>query len=66
MGRGGALKRAAAYLPFSTEPWLATYGDIWTRFPLHEMTAYHCDHGLATTEMARQALDLASAPYQAS
>lgn len=54
LGRGGALKLAARYLPCGTEPWLAVYGDIWTSFSLEEMTAFHRGHGLiATLAMVR-------------
>lgn len=57
MGRGGALKLAAARLPVSTEPWCAVYGDIWTRFPLRALLALHRSHGLAAT------LALARSPH---
>ncbi|MEU3838727.1 nucleotidyltransferase family protein [Streptomyces sp. NPDC028635] len=54
LGRGGGLKLAAAALERSDEPWLAVYGDIWTRFPLTAMFAHHRRHGaLATVALPR-------------
>ncbi|MFI7101394.1 NDP-sugar synthase [Streptomyces sp. NPDC050161] len=54
LGRGGALKRAAGTLPHPDEPWLAAYGDIWTRFPLTDMYAHHLRYApLATVALAR-------------
>ncbi|MCQ8773859.1 nucleotidyltransferase family protein [Streptomyces sp. AA8] len=44
LGRGGGLKRAARALPYPDEPWLAVYGDIWTRFSLSAMRAHHVRH----------------------
>ncbi|MCK8680558.1 MULTISPECIES: nucleotidyltransferase family protein [Streptomyces] len=54
LGRGGGLKYAAARLPHPEEPWYATNGDIWTRFPLREMAAFHAERdALATLALAR-------------
>ncbi|SDS68215.1 Nucleotidyl transferase [Streptomyces sp. TLI_053] len=54
LGRGGGLKLAAAALERPGEPWLALYGDIWTRFPLAGMFAHHRRHGaLATLALSR-------------
>ncbi|MFW6722240.1 nucleotidyltransferase family protein [Streptomyces aculeolatus] len=54
LGRGGGLKFAAASLPRPDEPWYATNGDIWTRFSLTEMAAFHQERGAdATLALAR-------------
>lgn len=54
LGRGGGLKYAAAALPRPDEPWFATNGDIWTRFSLREMSAFHAERdALATLALAR-------------
>ncbi|MDI2128284.1 nucleotidyltransferase family protein [Yinghuangia seranimata] len=54
LGRGGGLKFAAAALPRPDEPWYATNGDIWTRFSLREMAAFHEErHAIATLSLAR-------------
>ncbi|WP_256105706.1 nucleotidyltransferase family protein [Streptomyces sp. ODS05-4] len=54
LGRGGGLKFAAARLPHPERPWYATNGDIWTRFPLREMAAFHAERdALATLALAR-------------
>ncbi|MEW1863079.1 nucleotidyltransferase family protein [Streptomyces sp. NPDC088194] len=54
LGRGGGLKYAAASLPRPDESWYATNGDIWTRFPLHEMAEFHEERGaVATLALAR-------------
>lgn len=54
LGRGGGLKYAAAALPRLHEPWFATNGDIWTRFSLREMAAFHAERGaVATLALAR-------------
>jgi NDP-sugar pyrophosphorylase family protein len=54
LGRGGGLKYAAASLPRPDEPWYATNGDIWTRFPLREMAAFHAERdAVATLALAR-------------
>ncbi|MFE5580473.1 NDP-sugar synthase [Kitasatospora sp. NPDC056531] len=54
LGRGGGLKLAAAALDRPDEPWLAVYGDIWTRFPLTGMFAHHRHHAaLATVALPR-------------
>ncbi|SCK50018.1 Nucleotidyl transferase [Streptomyces sp. WMMB 714] len=54
LGRGGGLKYAAASLPRPGEPWYATNGDIWTRFPLREMAAFHAERdAVATLALAR-------------
>ncbi|MFB8166876.1 NDP-sugar synthase [Kitasatospora purpeofusca] len=49
LGRGGGLKLAAGALGRPGEPWLALYGDIWTRFPLGAMFAHHRRHGAPAT-----------------
>jgi NDP-sugar pyrophosphorylase family protein len=49
LGRGGGLKYAAAALPRPEEPWFATNGDIWTRFPLHEMAEFHDERDAVAT-----------------
>lgn len=54
LGRGGGLKYAAAALPRPDEPWFATNGDIWTRFSLTEMAAFHTERdATATLALAR-------------
>lgn len=54
LGRGGGLKHAAAELPQPDMPWYATNGDIWTRFSLREMAAFHGERGAtATLALAR-------------
>jgi NDP-sugar pyrophosphorylase family protein len=49
LGRGGGLKYAAAALPRPEEPWFATNGDIWTRFPLHKMAEFHDERDATCT-----------------
>lgn len=57
LGRGGGLKFAAAALPRPDQPWYATNGDIWTRFPLRDMAAFHAERAaLATLALARPQL----------
>ncbi|TDC72553.1 nucleotidyltransferase family protein [Streptomyces hainanensis] len=54
LGRGGGLKYAAPALPRQDEPWIATNSDIWTRFSLREMAAFHVERGAtATLSLAR-------------
>ncbi|MBO8187927.1 nucleotidyltransferase family protein [Streptomyces spirodelae] len=54
LGRGGGLKFAARSLPRPDEPWYATNGDIWTRFSLREMAAFHGERdATATLALAR-------------
>ncbi|GAA2062370.1 nucleotidyltransferase family protein [Streptomyces albiaxialis] len=54
LGRGGGLKFAARSLPRADEPWYATNGDIWTRFSLREMAAFHAERdATATLALAR-------------
>lgn len=54
LGRGGGLKYAATKLPRPEEPWFATNGDIWTRFSLREMAAFHTERdAIATLALAR-------------
>ncbi|GAU64756.1 putative nucleotidyltransferase [Streptomyces sp. NBRC 110611] len=54
LGRGGGLKYAAGALPRPDEPWYATNGDIWTRFPLREMADFHHERDAeATLALAR-------------
>lgn len=57
LGRGGGLRFAAAALPRPEETWYATNGDIWTRFPLRDMAAFHTERGaIATLALARPRL----------
>ncbi|WP_461027485.1 nucleotidyltransferase family protein, partial [Streptomyces sparsus] len=57
LGRGGGLRFAAAALPRPSEPWYATNGDIWTRFPLRDMAAFHTERdAVATLALARPRL----------
>jgi NDP-sugar pyrophosphorylase family protein len=54
LGRGGGLKYAAASLPRPGEPWYATNGDVWTRFSLRDMAAFHEERAAtATLALAR-------------
>lgn len=54
LGRGGGLKYAAGHLPHGDRPWYATNGDIWTRFSLREMAAFHAERdATATLALAR-------------
>jgi NDP-sugar pyrophosphorylase family protein len=54
LGRGGGLKFASRALPRPTEHWYATNADIWTRFSLREMAAFHQERGAtATLALAR-------------
>ncbi|MBA0053124.1 nucleotidyltransferase family protein [Streptomyces sp. AJS327] len=54
LGRGGGLRFAAASLPRQNESWYATNGDIWTRFSLREMAAFHVERdATATLALAR-------------
>jgi NDP-sugar pyrophosphorylase family protein len=54
LGRGGGLKYAAKALPRPDEPWFATNGDIWTRFSLRDMSAFHDERAaVATLALAR-------------
>ncbi|MFF5448214.1 NDP-sugar synthase [Streptomyces sp. NPDC012888] len=54
LGRGGGLKFAAARLPHPDRSWYATNGDVWTRFPLREMAAFHTERAAtATLALAR-------------
>ncbi|MCO6008906.1 nucleotidyltransferase family protein [Actinoallomurus purpureus] len=57
LGRGGALKYAGKHLPTPSGPWYATNGDVWTRFSLRQMAAYHTERGAtATLALARPRL----------
>ncbi|MBO2461481.1 nucleotidyltransferase family protein [Actinomadura violacea] len=57
LGRGGALKYAGKNLPWPDEPWYAANGDVWTRFPLRQMAAFHTERGAtATLALARPRL----------
>ncbi|NED95776.1 nucleotidyltransferase family protein [Phytoactinopolyspora alkaliphila] len=49
LGRGGGLKYAGRHLPDHDAPWYALNGDIWTRFNLLDMTAYHAERGATAT-----------------
>ncbi len=49
LGRGGGLKHAAAALPRPDEPWFATNGDVWTRFHLRQMAAFHRERAASAT-----------------
>jgi NDP-sugar pyrophosphorylase family protein len=54
LGRGGGLRYATARLPRPQEAWYATNGDIWTRFSLREMAAFHVERAaVATLALAR-------------
>ncbi|MFG3226495.1 NDP-sugar synthase [Kitasatospora sp. NPDC048194] len=54
LGRGGGLKYAAKALARPDEPWYATNGDIWTRFSLTDMAAFHHERdAVATLALAR-------------
>jgi NDP-sugar pyrophosphorylase family protein len=54
LGRGGGLKFAAEDLPRPREPWFAFNSDIWTRFSLRDMAAFHHEQGaVATLALAR-------------
>jgi NDP-sugar pyrophosphorylase family protein len=54
LGRGGGLKYAGRHLPDREAAWYALNGDIWTRFNLLEMTAYHAEReAVATIGLAR-------------
>ncbi|KRV51148.1 guanyltransferase [Wenjunlia vitaminophila] len=54
LGRGGGLRHAAASLPHPDQPWYATNGDIWTRFRLRDMAAFHEERAaVATLALAR-------------
>ncbi len=54
LGRGGGLKYAAQHLPEPGQPWYATNGDIWTRFSLRDMAAFHAERdATATLALAR-------------
>lgn len=54
LGRGGGLKYAARHLPHPDGSWYATNGDVWTRFSLREMAAFHEERGaVATLALAR-------------
>jgi NDP-sugar pyrophosphorylase family protein len=49
LGRGGGLKYAGRHLPDPAAAWYALNGDIWTRFDLPQMAAYHVERGAAAT-----------------
>ncbi|WP_174264022.1 nucleotidyltransferase family protein [Phytoactinopolyspora halotolerans] len=54
LGRGGGLKYAGKHLPQPGEAWYALNADIWTRFDLREMAAYHVERdAVATIGLAR-------------
>ncbi|MGH3889229.1 MAG: nucleotidyltransferase family protein [Pseudonocardiaceae bacterium] len=54
LGRGGGLKYAGKHLPAPGEAWFALNGDIWTRFDLGAMAAYHAEReAVATIGLAR-------------
>ncbi|MFD0356724.1 NDP-sugar synthase [Streptomyces sp. NPDC127110] len=54
LGRGGGLKFAARRLPRPDGAWYAANGDVWTRFPLREMAAFHAEReAVATLALAR-------------
>lgn len=54
LGRGGALRFAAARLPYPGERWLALNGDVLCRFPLTEMIDRHAGAGaMATIALAQ-------------
>lgn len=54
LGRGGGLKYAGQHLPQPDVGWYALNGDIWTRFDLCQMAAYHIERdAIATIGLAR-------------
>ena len=54
LGRGGGLKYAGKHLPSPADSWYALNGDIWTRFDLNAMSAYHHErNAVATIGLAR-------------
>ncbi|GAA2231862.1 MULTISPECIES: nucleotidyltransferase family protein [Kitasatospora] len=54
LGRGGGLKYASKALPHPDAPWYAANGDIWTRFSLRDMAAFHHERdAVATLALAR-------------
>jgi NDP-sugar pyrophosphorylase family protein len=54
LGRGGGLKYAGRHLPATDSAWYALNGDIWTRFDLRAMAAYHVERAaVATIGLAR-------------
>lgn len=54
LGRGGGLKYAGKHLPAPGEAWYGLNGDIWTRFDLGAMAAYHAQReAVATIGLAR-------------
>lgn len=54
LGRGGGLRFASRALPRPAESWYATNADIWTRFCLREMAAFHVErNATATLALAR-------------
>ncbi|WP_166344850.1 nucleotidyltransferase family protein [Phytoactinopolyspora limicola] len=54
LGRGGGLKFAGQQLPDREASWFALNGDIWTRFDLRAMVAYHVERdAVATIGLAR-------------
>lgn len=54
LGRGGGLRFAAASLPRPKEAWFATNGDVWTRFSLRDMAAFHHErNAIATLALTR-------------
>ncbi|WP_026877340.1 nucleotidyltransferase family protein [Jiangella gansuensis] len=57
LGRGGGLKYAGKHLSRPDEGWYALNGDIWTRFDLRAMAAYHAERqAVATIGLARPRL----------
>ncbi len=53
LGRGGRVE-VRGELPEPEQPWYATNGDIWTRFSLREMAAFHAERdATATLALAR-------------
>lgn len=54
LGRGGALRFAASYLPYAGERWLGLNGDVLCRFPLTEIVERHVAvDAAATVALAR-------------
>ncbi|WP_129666726.1 nucleotidyltransferase family protein [Phytoactinopolyspora endophytica] len=49
LGRGGGLKYAGKRLPEPGDNWYALNADIWTRFELREMAAYHIERDAVAT-----------------
>ncbi|MGH3624096.1 MAG: nucleotidyltransferase family protein [Sciscionella sp.] len=49
LGRGGGLRFAGKQLPAPGDAWYALNGDVWTRFDLRAMAAYHVERNVVAT-----------------